>query len=136
MNTQPSGAPINRPPYTLATDNPGQKYTIGNIDCLLEGDDTHSECWNVLNMDTWLENWFNSIKQCVGASDVDCNAYLPNQMRQEAWTNTFLREAQGTNLDCTTIPAGACPTKIDNGGDDSLLTKARYKYVQTSIISK
>ena len=61
--TQPASAVASgRPSYTLNTDTPGKQHATGNTDCLNDADEFHAECWDVLNLDSWLMSWFLTIK--------------------------------------------------------------------------
>ena len=135
----PAQAPTSgRPAIHLPTDGSGSRYTTGKIDCWIDLDDCHPECWDVLNLDIWLAQWFLKTPQCSNNSHVNCNVPLPSGQRQgqEAWTNTFLREAEGPGSDCTFIAAGSLcsfSSEPSLGVNDSPLKRARHRHVRYSI---
>ena len=134
----PAQAPTSgRPAIHLPTDGSGNRYTTGKIDCWIDLDDHHPECWDVLNLDIWLAQWFLKTPQCSNNSHVNCNAPLASGQgpRQEAWTNTFVREAEGPGSDCTLISNPLCSYSSEPslGANDSPLTRTRYRYVIYSI---
>ncbi len=125
-----------RPAIALPTDGSGNQYTMDRFDCWAANMDFNHKCWNVLNLDTWLAEWFRFTPQCSNGNTTNCNEPLLSGQGQEAWTTTFLREAEGPGPDCTMIPAGSfCSYSSTSplGADDSPLTKARYRYVVYSI---
>lgn len=137
---QSTGTPIpaiRRPPINLTSDGPDSQYVLDDgTDCLNNADQYTPECWRVLNITSWLPQWFLQTPQCKqGQNQAFCNIVLP---KPEPWTQTFLREADGgPGPDCTIIP-NACPNSFDAdvGSGDSRLERARYKYVRYNIISE
>lgn len=139
-HVKPTGTPIpaiRRPPINLTSDGPDSQYVlVDGTDCLNNADQYTPECWRVLNITSWLPQWFLQTPQCrQGQSQAFCNIVLPEP---EPWAQTFLREADGgPGPDCTIIP-NACPNNFEayTGSGDSRLERARYKYVRYNIISK
>ena len=141
-SSQSTSGATGRPPYSLDTDKPGQSYKIGNWDCLLDTSNYVPACWDLLNIDAWLQNWFLTIKPCgPGENDANCRDVSRTGQGQEPWTTTFLREAGYPGSDCTAIQSvsnAICPAPavdISHAGE-SPLTSARYRYVVYSILSR
>ena len=109
------GSPIpgmRRPPVNLTTDGPDNEYILPDgTDCLDNADQYIPECWLLLNITSWLPQWFLQTPQCkLGQSQAFCN--IRNQTNPEPWTQTFMREADGgPGPDCTVIP-NACPNSF------------------------
>ena len=116
-----------------------QQYILPDgTDCLDNADLYDSECWRLLNITSWLPEWFRQTPQCKpGQSQAFCNDAAPPN--PEPWAQTFLRQADGgPGPDCTVIQRNACPNSFDTdaGSSDPPLLRARYKYVRYNIISK
>ncbi|KAI9703381.1 MAG: hypothetical protein M1836_007949 [Candelina mexicana] len=120
-----------RPSVVLPSDRPGRDYSAGSTDCLNNTQKYAQACWEVLGLNEWLPTWFRETPQCVNASDnMTCN------LVPEAWSVTFLREAESSAApDCISL-RGNCQYLLDlnTGAEDDPLLRARYKYVRYSII--
>ena len=138
--TQASGVPFARLALNLSSDASEHSYQSGGVDCLTDGEELSPGCWDVLGLDAWLANWYLHIPQCQGPNVIHCNGPARSGHGQEPWTTTFLREAEeGGGSDCTVMGVGSCSYSPANpllGEYDSLLTRARYKYVRYSIYSR
>ena len=133
-----SSAPV----VSLSGDVQGKTYkTINGFDCLDLGSPHKAECWDILELDDWLPQWFLKTPQCPqnASSEADCNIRDP----PEAWTATFMRIATGSPdwNGCSEVGGSNCQYKPDSkpdfcfGGIDTRLSKARYNYVAYTISS-
>lgn len=133
----PVQAPISpRPAITLTSDGRINRYPTTRFDCWNNLDDYNPECWDVLNLDEWLAEWFLQSPRCHNDSHINCKAPSRSGHGLEAWTTTFLREAGTPGSDCTLIATGTfCSYGFESsvGSNDSPLTRARYRYVSYSI---
>ena len=127
-----------RPHVSLPDDNRDRSYnTSSGFDCLDAGNPHDAECWNVLQLDEWLPQWFLRTPQCSlnAASETDCNKQDP----PEPWTTTFMRSAArgGDWNGCSDVGSTNCQysTEACFGGIDPPLLRARYKYVAYTISS-
>ncbi|KAI4196946.1 MAG: hypothetical protein LQ346_003134 [Caloplaca aetnensis] len=125
-----------RPEATLPGDKDQKSYTTSSgLNCLDNGSPHDSECWNILELDDWLAQWFKSTPQCAPSapSQFDCNKRDP----PEPWTTTFMRIAMGGGgwNGCSEVRNANCQYNPDPclGEGDTDLTKARYKYVAYTI---
>lgn len=128
-----------RPEATLPGDKDQKSYTTSSgLNCLDNGSPHDSECWNILELDDWLAQWFKSTPQCAPSapSQFDCNKRDP----PEPWTTTFMRIAMGGGgwNGCSEVRNANCQYNPDPclGEGDTDLTKARYKYVAYTISRK
>ena len=128
-----------RPKVSLPTDVQAKSYIASNgLDCR---DDTSShiaECWDILEINDWLPQWFLNTPQCPpqAPSNSMCNQRNP----PEPWTTTFMRIAMGGGNwnGCSEMGDTDChyhPYPCLGNNDDPLL-RARYKYVAYTITSK
>lgn len=125
-----------RPAFPLPGDLRNRDYkTSSGLDCLDNGSPHDAECWNVLELDGWLAQWFLKTPQCPSqaASEFACNKRDP----PEPWTTTFMRIAMGGGdwNGCSEVGNANCqynPYPCLGEGDTDL-TKARYKYVAYTI---
>ncbi|KAL8784978.1 MAG: hypothetical protein Q9213_003639 [Squamulea squamosa] len=125
-----------RPKVSLASDVPGKSYmTSGGLDCLNDNSSHVSECWEILEVNDWLPQWFLNTPQCPAQapSNSACNYRDP----PEAWTTTFMRITMGGGdwNSCSDMGNTGCqyhPYPCLGNNDDPLL-RARYKYVAYTI---
>ena len=133
----PTSEASSRPAFNLTTDTPDKTYNRDGTDCLNNGGEYQSDCWELLDLDAWLANWFTFTPQCF--TGINCNLRLASGQGQELWTTTFLRETGGPGEDCSSIPTtNLCSYSFDPsiGEGESSLTRARYKYVRYAIVCK
>ncbi len=128
-----------RPAATLPGDKDQKSYTTSSgLNCLDNGSPHDSECWDILELDDWLAQWFKNTPQCAprATSQFACNKRDP----PEPWTTTFMRIAMGGGAwnGCSEVRNANCQYNPDPclGEGDTDLTKARYKYVSYTISRK
>ncbi|KAL8688211.1 MAG: hypothetical protein Q9218_005821 [Villophora microphyllina] len=92
-----------KPVPTLDSDGSDSSYVVGDVNCLDDTDEFYTECWEKLDVVSWLPQWYIKEPRCQSAqSELGCNIYFPEENNVEAWTTTFLREATGGGgADCT-----------------------------------
>ncbi|KAL8672429.1 MAG: hypothetical protein Q9168_003107 [Polycauliona sp. 1 TL-2023] len=125
-----------RPKISLPRDNSTKSYISSNgLDCLDDSSSHISECWDILEINDWLPQWFLQTPQCAphAPSNSVCNERDP----PEPWTTTFMRIAlSGGNWNgCSDMGNTNCqyhPYPCLGNNDDPLL-RARYKYVAFTI---
>jgi len=130
-----------RPQVTLSSDSSDVNLYMlpDKTDCLDNRDIYYPDCWILLNISHWLPQWFLATPQCgkPSADTISCNHADTN----EPWTTTFLRESSGTSgggvADCSTINSQCDNVFVEaNGSEDTLLERARFKYVRQNIYGK
>lgn len=128
-----------RPKVSLPTDNQTKSYiSSSGLDCLDDSSSHVSECWEILEINDWLPQWYLQTSQCApqAPSNSVCNERDP----PEPWTTTFMRITMGVGdwNDCSYMGNTNCqyhPYPCLGNNDDPLL-RARYKYVAYTITSK
>ena len=137
-SSRDTGLAQRRPSVTLESDGPNSEYVWSDIDCLDNSDLYYPGCWNVLNITSWLPQWFLETPVCQpGESEADCNVKTAG-VTPEPWTQTFLREAVGgASGDCTLIGSNLCAYYFNavDGVEDTPLERARFRYVRYNIYS-
>ncbi|KAL8791724.1 MAG: hypothetical protein Q9195_005661 [Heterodermia aff. obscurata] len=130
-----------RPDVALDSDQSDEDYVSNQVNCTDNGNPYEPGCWEVLQINRWLPQWFIETKVCPSdqpnKSQVDCNK-KPQIGAPEPWSTTFLREySRGGDAECLTIGPGACSYDFDQnvGSADNPLLRARYKYVRYNIIA-
>lgn len=122
---------------TLPGDGAPSDYVIGDINCTDLSGEFYQECWQKLNMNSWLPNWHREEPRCVNRQKSrGCSINFPGTSDVEPWTATLLREYVGAGgTDCTVLP-GACSfvPNPDLGTGIPTLAWARYRYLHYNII--
>ncbi|KAL9627717.1 MAG: hypothetical protein Q9204_006377 [Flavoplaca sp. TL-2023a] len=132
----PNCAPSARPKVSLPNDNRPKSYiSSSGLDCLDDSSSHVSDCWDILEINDWLPQWFLQIPQCTpqSSSNAGCNDRDP----PEPWTTTFMRITTGGGNwnGCSDMGNTNCqyhPYPCLGISDDPLL-RARYKYVAYTI---
>ncbi|KAL8716529.1 MAG: hypothetical protein Q9225_006148 [Loekoesia sp. 1 TL-2023] len=121
---------------TLPDDGPPSDYVVKGINCLEIVPEFYPECWERLNINSWLPKWYAEEPRCSSRqTERGCRIDSPD--RAEKWTITFMREyigAGGTH--CAALP-GNCsyfPGPNDGVGMPPL-ARARYRYVCYNIVA-
>ena len=118
----------------LPTDGPDSDYVADGVDCLAPANDLSSACWQKLNIENWLPQWYRDEPACSTQSTQRGCRY-----GNEPWTTTIFKEYLGAaGVDCTTL-FGKCswfPGPSDGVDIPDRLTAARYRYVCYNIVSK
>ena len=126
---------INDKQFTrLSNDGPDSDYVADGIDCLAPANDLSSACWQKLNIENWLPQWYREEPACSTQSTQRGCRY-----GNEPWTTTIFKEYLGAaGVDCTTF-LGKCswfPEPSDGEDIPDKLARARYRYVCYNIVSK
>ena len=91
------------------------------------------ECWEVLNVSNWLQEWYNTTPSCQPRSLATANCRSLN----ETWTDTFLRMAENVTGGLSCVELDQClenpPTSKDIRIDVDSVDAARYFYVIYNI---
>ncbi|KAL8761669.1 MAG: hypothetical protein Q9184_002228 [Pyrenodesmia sp. 2 TL-2023] len=119
---------------SLAGDMSPSAYVVGDIDCVTPDTEFYQACWQKLDINPWLTEWYIKEPRCQSRQNQrGCNIHFNDEI--EAWTTTFIREYVGAGgADCTLLP-GNCVFDPDpnRGADIPALARARYRYVHFSI---
>ena len=122
------------PNVSLPSDNESKSYlSPGGLNCIDDGNPHEADCWDVLELDEWLPQWFLDTPQCPHNATLerDCNRRDP----PESWTTTFMRMATrgGDWNGCSDISSSDCQYSQVCSRND--LLSARYSYVAYTISS-
>ncbi|KAL8887695.1 MAG: hypothetical protein Q9215_004767 [Flavoplaca cf. flavocitrina] len=117
----------------LPDDGGPEDYLVQDINCTDLSGELYQECWQELNMNSWLRQWYSQEPQCKDRQKQrGCRITRPEV---EAWTTTLLREYVGAGgADCTLLP-GSCGYSPNprNGEGIPPLARARYRYLHYNI---
>ena len=97
------------------------------VNCTDPQADFSEECWGMLNLTSWLQNWNQTTRICSTVDDGTDSDGSECCKPDQPWTTCFLHLAHGVaGSDCSEINAQPCSWDAEVAVDPSIAPQVRY----------